>query len=144
VLEDRLPFLGVPLSVKEAFAVQGNFPKSDLPSAAWSAESFDNISRRTRSTFRGGSVVSLIRTRFPPRRHALHLGPDLQERRAGHRGLRSGGPAEASGRHPDGRHQHQRAVHVVRVQQPPPRHHLQPIRLRQDPGRKLRSEQRIL
>lgn len=30
VLEDRLPLLGVPLSVKESFALQGKASKSDL------------------------------------------------------------------------------------------------------------------
>lgn len=35
VLEDRLPLLGVPLSVKESYALQGNFQKFNLPSAAW-------------------------------------------------------------------------------------------------------------
>lgn len=30
VLEDRLPLLGVPLSVKESFALQGKDSKSDL------------------------------------------------------------------------------------------------------------------
>lgn len=33
VLEDRLPLLGVPLSVKESFSLQGNFLKPDLLSA---------------------------------------------------------------------------------------------------------------
>lgn len=30
VLEDRLPLLGVPLSVKESFSLQGNIQKSNL------------------------------------------------------------------------------------------------------------------
>lgn len=30
VLEDRLPLLGVPLSVKESYALQGNFQKFNL------------------------------------------------------------------------------------------------------------------
>lgn len=33
VLEDRLPLLGVPLSVKESFALQGNVLRSYLPPA---------------------------------------------------------------------------------------------------------------
>lgn len=77
---------------------------------------------------------------YPSCRHALHLWSVLQERR--HRlGWRStSDPAEESGGHPTGHHQYQRAVHVVRVPQPSPRHYQEPIWPGEDTRRKFRSE----
>lgn len=76
---------------------------------------------------------------FPSCRDALHYRCDRQARSRGHRRRSTGGPAEESGGHPAGRHQHQRALYVVRVPQPPARHHQQPVRPGEDTRRKLRS-----
>lgn len=75
---------------------------------------------------------------FPSYRHGLHDRCDLQARGRGHCRRPNCGPAEESGGHTTGRHQHQWAVYVVRVPQPPVWHHQQPVRLGEDTRRKFR------
>lgn len=160
VLEDRLPLLGVPLTVKHSHGLQGILQKSNTPSVTWNlALHFDYIQllfRRDvtsfcrvgqmikfyqKSDFDPNQFISCCRWQcdiFPSCRHALQYGCDLQARGPGHWRLSTCGPAEESGGHPSGRHQHQWAVHVVWVPQPPLRHHQQPVRLGEDSGRKFR------
>lgn len=149
VLEDRLPLLGVPLSVKESFALQGKLSSSapEAPAAVGPNSQREFLKQRVHivcSDLCCWVVFQRSLPRFPNmpppplRRNAPHLGSEVPERRHFHCRLSSGGPAEEGWGHTAGGDKHQRGVHVAGVQQPHARHHQQPVQHREDCGWQLR------